>query len=119
MKTLTLSAALATLLLTGSPAAALDSYPAETTDQFMSWCMRSQDQPQSVCSCAINKAVIEIPTSAMASFLASTEGGGMTSTMTGVGATALGIVASCAAAGGDTGTTGGSMLNSLGTSLGN
>lgn len=99
------------------PGMALESYPAEITDQFMSWCARDQNQPQTVCSCAVNKAALEIPASAMASFLAASEGGGMSSTMTGVGATAVSIVATCTTSAGD-GSASGSMLKSLGTSLG-
>jgi|GEM_PF-2655136 len=106
------------ILFRSEPVQAVESYPAAISEQFMSWCTRSQDQPQTVCSCALNKAVVEIPVTAMSSFLVSAEGGGVAATTTGVGVTALQIVTTCAVAGGDTGSTGGSMLKGLGSSLG-
>ena len=111
-------AAAAAVLLFGTPAKALESYPAGVTDQFLSWCTGAQNQPETVCSCAAKKAALEIPASAMASFLAAAEGGGMAATAKGVGATTVSIVTVCATSGGSTGSTGGSMLKSLGTSLG-
>ena len=115
--TVVFASAVATLL-SSAPLQALEGYPSGVSDQFMSWCSRAQNQPPTVCSCAIDKATLEIPASAMASFLGSAEGGGVTSMSTSVGATAVSIIASCAAAGGGTGTTGGTSLKSLGTSLG-
>lgn len=118
MRPFSVFAILVVFVVSVSPSMALESYPPEIADQFTSWCLRDQSQPPSVCSCALNKAVLEIPTSAMASFLTAAEGGGMTSTMTGVGATAVSIVATCATSTGDSGTASGGMLKSLGTSLG-
>jgi len=113
-----LFAAGAVVLLSAASAQALESYPAGVTDQFVSWCTGTQNQPETVCSCAVKKAALEIPASAMASFLAAAEGGGMAATAKGVGATTVSIVTVCATSGGSTGSTGGAMLKSLGTSLG-
>ncbi|MBL6932509.1 MAG: hypothetical protein ISR45_06125 [Rhodospirillales bacterium] len=107
-------AVLASIVLSGPPAQALESYPADVTDQFMSWCSRDQGQPQTICSCALGKAALEIPASAMASFLSAAEGGGMAATASGIGATTVSIFATCASAGGSSGTAGGSLLKSLG-----
>lgn len=118
MKFLALPAFAAVLAL-GVPAAhAIEAYPAELAQQFVGWCTGAQGQPQTVCSCAVQKAALEIPASAMASFLGAAEGGGMAATATGVGATALQIVTTCAGMGGGSSTGGAGMLNSLGGALG-
>lgn len=106
--------------MSAAPASAIEAYPAALAQQFVGWCTGAQNQPQTVCSCALNKAALEIPASAMASFLGAAQGGAMAATATGVGATALQIVTTCAAggnAGGSTGTTG-ALMNSLGGALG-
>ncbi|MBC8269814.1 MAG: hypothetical protein H8E36_13785, partial [Rhodospirillaceae bacterium] len=82
-------AALVAFLLANPQAHALDAYPAELTNQFVAWCTGSQNQPETVCTCAVNKAALEIPAAAMASFLSATEGGGVASVSSGVGATSL------------------------------
>jgi hypothetical protein len=109
---------MAATVMFSAPLSALESYPAEIGNQFLSWCSRTQEQPQTVCSCALNKAALEIPASAMASFLSASEGTSMVFMSQGVGATTVQIVATCATAGGSTGSTGGTMLKSLGSSLG-
>lgn len=120
MKTLLITTAAAGLIATSFPAKAIDAYAPALTEQFVGWCTGTQNQPQTVCSCAVSKAALEIPASAMASFLSAAEGGGMMATAQGVGATALQIITTCAAGGGGGGTTssGASMLNSLGGALG-
>ena len=118
MKISLVSAILAAALLSGTPALALESYPTGVTEQFNSWCTGSQGQPQTVCSCAMTKAALEIPAAAMASFLSASAGSGMVATAQGVGTTTLQIIAACAAAGGNTGTTGGGLMKSLGGTLG-
>lgn len=104
-------AVLVPTLLSSAQALALQAYPAELSSQFVSWCTQSQGQPQTVCSCAVNKAALEIPASAMASFLSAAEGGGMALMAQGVGATSVQIVTTCAASAGGTS---GSALKSLG-----
>lgn len=109
---------LATALLSFTPAGAVEQYPTGMSDQFLSWCITDQGQPESVCSCAIRKAPIEIPAAAMASFLSDAEGGGMTSTTQGVASTSVQIIATFVTGSTSGGATGGSLLKSLGTSLG-
>lgn len=109
-------------VLVSAPVHALESYPKEITDQFMSWCARSQNQPQTVCTCAVNRAATEIPENAMVSFLAAPEGAGMATTGAGVSATILQIVTSCASSGSgtgqSTGSPGGSLMDVMGGALG-
>jgi len=113
------SAALAAALLCVTPARAVEQYSTGITDQFLSWCTTDQGQPESVCSCAIRKAPIEIPAAAMASFLSASEGGGMASSAQGAAATSAQIIATCVTGSATSGATGGSsLLKSLGTSLG-
>jgi len=118
MRISVLCAAAATVLLTALPARALESYPAELSTQFTSWCTQTQGQPQTVCSCALNKAALEIPASALASFLNASAGGGLAASAQGVGVTAVQIVTTCATSGGSTGATGGTLMKSLGGALG-
>ena len=113
-----ISAATFAMLFSAAPAQALESYPAELSNQFVSWCTTDQNQPQTVCSCALNKAALEIPTTAIASFLSAADGGGLAMTTQGVGATTLQIVTTCAASDSATGTATGSVLESIGTSFG-
>ncbi|NQU58538.1 MAG: hypothetical protein HQ513_15005 [Rhodospirillales bacterium] len=108
----------AVALFASLPADAIEGYPAEVTNQFVSWCTGTQNQPETVCTCAINKATLEIPAAAMASFLSAAEGGAATSMSSGVGATTLQIIATCVTGGVSTGSSGGTMLKSLGTTLG-
>ena len=108
-------AAFVPALLSSASAQALQSYPAELSSQFVSWCTQAQGQPQTVCSCAVNKAALEIPAAAMASFLSAAEGGGVVSMTTGVGATSLQIVTTCAAGAGGGAS---SALKSLGGAFG-
>lgn len=104
-------AAFVPALLSSPSAQALQSYPAELSNQFVSWCTQAQGQPQTVCSCAVSKAAVQIPATAMASFLSAAEGGGMVNMTAGVGATSLQIVTTCAAgSGGEAG----AALNSVG-----
>lgn len=100
------------------PASAIEAYPAALAQQFVGWCTGERNQPQTVCSCAVSKAALEIPASAMASFLASAQGGAMAATATGVGATALQIVTTCAAGGSGGSSGAGALMNSLGGALG-
>jgi hypothetical protein len=109
-------AAFVAALLVSQQARALDSYPAEVSNQFAAWCTGSQNQPETVCTCAINKAALEIPAAAMASFLSAAEGGGVASVSSGVGATTLQIITTCVT-GSSSGSTGGTMLKSLGGAL--
>jgi len=118
MRFLTTTAFILFATLMGGPAQGLENYPAEVSEQFMSWCSRTQDQPQSVCSCALNKAALEIPASALASFLNAAEGGGMSASTQGVGATALQIVGTCTLGQTGAGTSGGTLMKSLGGALG-
>jgi hypothetical protein len=111
-------ATLATALLSFTPAGAVEQYPTGVSDQFLSWCTTDQGQPESVSSCAIRKAPIEIPAAAMASFLSAAEGGGMTSTTQGVASTSVQIIATCVTGSASGGATCSSLLKSLGTSLG-
>ncbi len=111
---ITLSAVI-TVLLSSAPVLALESYPADLSNQFVSWCTTTQGQPETVCSCAVSKAALEIPTVAMASFLSAPEGSATALAASGVGATALQIVTTCTLAG-STGTATGSTLQSLGGS---
>jgi hypothetical protein len=107
-------AALVVVLLTSLQARALDAYPAEVTNQFVAWCTGTQDQPETVCTCAVNKAALEIPAAAMASFLSAAEDGGVASVSSGVGATSLQIITVCVTS---SSPTGGTMLKSLGGAL--
>ena len=75
------------------------TYGTDIAGDFVEWCSVSQGQSATVCSCAVSKAAIEIPATAMASFLAAPEGAGAATVGAGIGATALQIVATCAAAG--------------------
>jgi len=109
-----LFAALAVTFITSVPAQALESYPAQLTSQFVSWCTTAQNQPQTVCSCAVSQASAQIPAVSMASFLNAPEGAGMTSASQSVGVAALQIVTTCAAASASSGTSGKSLMNSLG-----
>ena len=118
MRIFAVCAAAATVLLTASPAFALESYPADLNNQFTSWCTETRGQPQTVCSCALNKAALEIPASALASFLNASAGGGLAASAQGVGVTAVQIVATCAGGGGNTGATGGTLMKTLGGTLG-
>jgi len=104
--------------LTVMPENAAGSYSARLVDQFVSWCTTSQNQPQTVCSCAVNKAAIEISASSMASFLNASSGNGMAAMSQGVGATALQIVTTCAASSGNAGANTGSLMKSLGGAFG-
>ncbi len=108
---------LAVALFASLPADALEGYPAEVTNQFVSWCTGTQNQPETVCSCAVNKAALEIPAAAMASFLSAAEGGAATSMSQGVGATTLQIVTTCVTSA-SSGSSGGTLLKSLGSTLG-
>ena len=72
------------------------SYGSDLTQGFTEWCSVTQGQPATVCSCAVSKAAIEIPATAMASFLAAPEGSATATVSAGVGATALQIVSTCA-----------------------
>ena len=107
--------AIISVLLSSAPVLALESYSTDLSNQFTSWCTATQGQPQTVCSCAVNKAALEIPASALASFLNAPEGSAMAITASGVGATALQIVTTCTLADG-AGTTGVNTLQSLGGS---
>jgi len=118
MRVTVVLAALVAALLTSLPVHALDGYPADVTNQFVSWCTGSQNQPETVCTCAINKASLEIPAAAMASFLSAAEGGAATSMSSGVGATTLQIVTTCVTGAVSTDSSGGTMLKSLGSTLG-
>mgnify|MGYP006995576878 FL=1 len=108
---------LAVALFASLPADALDGYPAEVTSQFVSWCTGTQNQPETICSCAVNKAAMEIPATAMASFLSAAEGGATASMSQGVGATTLQIVTTCMRSA-SSGSSGGNLLKSLGSTLG-
>ena len=105
---------LAALVVSSVSAEAAQSYPAELTSQFVSWCTSTQNQPQTVCSCAVSQATVQIPAVGMASFLNAPEGTGMAATSTGVGAAALQILTVCAAGSVSSGSAGKSLMNSLG-----
>ena len=99
-----------------SGTASAQTYGEATASKFTEWCTTTQGQPATVCSCALSKAAIEIPAATMSSFLAAPEGGAMATVGAGVGATALQIVATCAATASSPSTTsGGGLMNSLGS----
>lgn len=93
-KSLALSAVMFTSLT--SAAWALDGYPPALQDQFNGWCT-GQGYTAQICSCAVSKAAIEIPTVAMTSYLAAAEGSATATVSTGVGATAVQIITTCSA----------------------
>lgn len=91
------------------------TYSSDLSQKFTQWCTTSQNQPATVCSCAVSKAAIEIPATAMASFLAAPAGSGTAMVGGSVGATALQIVTTCATtASGQAGSALSSGLNALG-----
>ena len=92
---------------------ALDAYPSDVATGFTSWCT-GQSYSATVCSCAASKAAVEIPAVAMATFLAAPEGSGTASMTSGVGASALQIVTTCAV-GSASGAT--NSVQSIGSSL--
>lgn len=110
--------ALGATLITAIPsfANALAGYSTELTDQFTGWCT-GEGYTAQVCGCAVSKAAVEIPAVAMASYLAAVEGQGTATVSTGVGATALQVVTTCAAMSSSGG--GGNAMKSLGGLLGN
>ncbi|PHS76791.1 MAG: hypothetical protein COB59_10465 [Rhodospirillaceae bacterium] len=108
--------AVASLGLSGAAAHAVESYPVDLTNQFVSWCSTSQNQPQTVCSCAVNQAQVQIPAASLASFLNADEGNAMVAVSQGAGVTALQIVTSCAASSG--GTTGAAVGAAVGAATG-
>ena len=91
------------------------SYGSDLGQKFTDWCSVSQGQPATVCSCAASKAAIEIPATAMASFLAAPEGSAAATVSAGVGATALQIVTTCATTASSPSTGGSGLMNSLGS----
>ena len=52
--------------LSSFSAQAFEGYPADLTNQFVSWCSTSQNQSQTVCSCAVNQAAVQIPAASLA-----------------------------------------------------
>lgn len=115
LKAVFVAAAVFSATLSGGHAVAASSYPAGLSEQFTSWCAGTQNQEPSVCSCALNKAPLEIPASALTSFLNAAPGSAMASVGQGVGAAAVQIIGTCALG---SGSTGGNVLNSLGGALG-
>ncbi|WP_139134959.1 hypothetical protein [Magnetovibrio blakemorei] len=88
---------------------ALDGYPPALQNQFNGWCT-GQGYTAQICSCAVSKAAIEIPTVAMTSYLAAAEGSAAATVSTGVGATAVQIITTCSAS-----TSGGSVAGAAAT----
>jgi len=113
------SAAIVVTVLSGVEAQAIEGYSADLTNQFVSWCSTSQNQPQTVCSCAVNQASVQIPAAGLASFLNAPQGSGLAATSQGVGASALQIVTACAASsGGGSGAAVGAAIGAAGGLLG-
>jgi len=108
--------AIALFTLSAVPAQAFEGYPAQLTNQFVSWCSTSQNQPQTVCSCAVDQAAVQIPAASLVVFLNAAEGTGMAAVSKGAGVTALQIVTSCAASSG--GTTGAAVGAGVGAAVG-
>lgn len=116
MRVFSFVATVSILGLSSLSAQALEGYPADLTSKFVSWCSTSQNQPQTVCSCAVNQAAVQIPAASLASFLSAAEGNGMTAVSQGTGVTALQIVTSCAAGSG--GATGAAVGAAVGAATG-
>ncbi|MBL4748492.1 MAG: hypothetical protein JKY17_06945 [Magnetovibrio sp.] len=111
--------AVATMVaLSSIPAHALENYPARLTQKFVSWCSTAQHQPQTVCSCALHQAMVQIPAIGMSSFLSVAARNGVMAASHGVGATALKIVTTCAVSRGTTGADAGNLMNSVGGPFG-
>lgn len=87
----------ASVLTFALSASAQSSYPAQLASDFTNWCTAKQGQPATVCSCAVQNAAAQVPAAAMASFLAAPQGAAAATVTSGVGATAVQVVTSCAA----------------------
>jgi len=111
-KTLSISAALLAGL-TGS-ALAQDSYIPNLQNSFVGWCA-GQSYSAKVCKCAVSQAAVQIPATAMASFLAAADSqdqGQITAALsTSVGVSTVQILTTCSATSSGSGS--GGMLNGL------
>lgn len=97
MNVITKGLMLSVLSLSLSPAAwAQTSYSSELVSTFTNWCTVTQGQPATVCSCALDKAVQQIPAAALASYLAAPTGAGGATATSSVGVSAVQIVTACA-----------------------
>ena len=110
-KSLALGAA---LMFTANTTLAQGTYNTALKDQFGTWCTGEGYSAQ-VCGCSIDKAMAEISSTDMSTFLTAATGGSMASVSTNVGAKAMQIVSNCAA---PAGSAAGNAMKSIGTMLG-
>lgn len=84
------------LIFGATGAWAQTSYPSALAADFTNWCTTKQGQPATVCSCALDRAVQQIPAVTLASYLAAPAGTAAATVSSGVGLTAVQIVTACA-----------------------
>jgi len=72
------------------------AYSSSLAADFTDWCTAKQGQPASVCTCALDSAMQQIPAASLAAYLAAPEGAATTSVSASVGASAVQIVTTCA-----------------------
>lgn len=89
-----LAGALIATAIAGAPAAALETYSPEQTQQFMDWCTGAKSATESTCSCTLKSLAQTLPATALATFLNKEMGGGGFNLSTAVIST--GAMAGCA-----------------------
>lgn len=81
--------------LLAQPAAALEEYTEEQTQQFVDWCTGEKSASVSTCSCTVQKVAETVPAVALAQFLSSQGSFSLSATAVTTGATVTQALLSC------------------------